>query len=55
VFHRYGDQYFLREIQWEDTSRLALPETKAERKAAETRAARAAIKMETVTVAAGKR
>jgi len=55
VFHRYGDQYFLREIQWEDTSRLALPETKAERKAAETRAARAAIKMETVTVEAGKR
>ena len=52
VFHRYGDQYFLREIQWEDTSHLALPETKAERKAAETRRNRADIRMETVTVAA---
>jgi len=55
VFHRYGDQYFLREIQWEDTSRLDLPETKAERKAAETRADRAAVQKETVTVAAGQR
>jgi hypothetical protein len=55
VFHRYGDQYFLREIQWEDTSRLDVPETKAERKAAETRAGRAAVPMKTVMVAAGKR
>ena len=55
VFHRYGDQYFLRQIQWEDTSRLDLPETKAERKAAETRADRVAVQKETVTVAAGSR
>jgi len=55
VFHRYGDEYFLREIQWEDTARLDLPETKAERKAAETRADRAAVPKETVTVAAGQR
>jgi len=54
VFHRYGDQYFLREIQWEDTSRLALPETKAERNAAEIRANRAAVRMETVTVVAAR-
>lgn len=55
VFHRYGDQYFLRQIQWEDTARFDLPETKAERKAAETRADRAAVQKETVTVAAGQR
>jgi hypothetical protein len=55
LFHRYGDHYFLREIQWEDTARLNLPETKAERKAAETRAGRAAVQKETVTVAAGQR
>ena len=36
VFHRYGNQYFLREIRWEGTARLDLPETKAERDAAET-------------------
>jgi hypothetical protein len=54
VFHRYGDQYFLRQIRWEDTARLDLPETKAERKAAETRTARAADRMEIVTVVAGQ-
>jgi hypothetical protein len=54
VFHRYGNQYFLREIRWEDTARLDLPETKAERDAAKGRADRAA-SMEKVTVVAGKR
>jgi hypothetical protein len=52
VFHKYGDQYFLRQIQWESTARLDLPETKEERKAAETRISRAASGMETVTVSA---
>jgi hypothetical protein len=55
VFHRYGNQYFLREIRWEDTARLDLPETKAERNAAEGHADRAAARMETVTVVAGRR
>jgi hypothetical protein len=55
VFHRYGNQYFLREIRWEDTARLDLPETKAERQAAEGRADRAAARMETVIVAAAAR
>jgi hypothetical protein len=55
VFHRYGDQYFLREIRWEDTARLDLPETKAERDAAEGRADRASAQMEQVTVVAAKR
>ena len=55
VFHRYGNRYFLREIRWEDTARLDLPETKAERNAAEGRADRAAASMETVTVVAAKR
>lgn len=55
VFHRYGDQYFLREIQWENTARLDLPETRAERNAAEKRADRAAAQMEKVTVVAAKR
>lgn len=55
LFHRYGDQYFLRQIQWENTARLDLPETKEERKAAESRIASASSSMETVTVAAGQR
>ena len=55
VFHRFGDQYFLREIRWEDTARLDLPETKAERQAAEGRADRAATRMETVIVTAALR
>jgi hypothetical protein len=52
VFHRIGDQYFLREIRWENTARLDLPETKAERSAAEGRANRAAARTETVIVPA---
>jgi hypothetical protein len=52
LFHRYGDQYFLREIRWEGNSRLDLPETKAERAMAERRADRVAAKMETVVIAA---
>jgi hypothetical protein len=54
VFHRYGDQYFLREIRWDGTSRLDLPLTKAERAAAERRADGAAQVMKTVIVAADK-
>src|SRR4029078_1848078 len=55
VSHRYGDQYFLREIRWEDTARLDLPETKAEPNAAEGRSDRAAAKMESVIVTAARR
>lgn len=50
VFHRYGDQYFLRQIQWADTARLDLPETPGERQAAERHVDRSA-SMETVIVA----
>jgi hypothetical protein len=51
LFHSYGNQYFLREVRWEETARLDLPETKAERDAAK---GRAALK-ETVIIAAGRR
>jgi hypothetical protein len=50
LFHRYGDQYFLREIRLEGNRRLDLPETKAERDAAEGRADRSAAVMQTVVV-----
>ncbi len=53
VFHRYGDEYFLREVRWEGSARLDLPETKAERIAAEARRNRSAsLIMETVIITA---
>jgi hypothetical protein len=55
VFHRYGDEYFLRQVRWEGSARLDLPETKLERAAAERRRDRAAAAMETVTIAAEAR
>ena len=55
VFHRYGDQYFLRQVRWEDTARLDLPETKTERAAAENHAARVAAGKEIVTIVAERR
>ena len=55
VFHRYGDQYFLRQIRMEGTTRLDLPETNAERDAAERRLDRVAARMETVIVVAEQR
>jgi len=55
VFHRYGDQYFLSEIRWEGNARLDLPQTKAERAAAERRANRSASAVETVVIVAGQR
>jgi hypothetical protein len=55
MFHRYGNRYFLREIRWEDTARLDLPETKAERQAAKGRADRTTDRMETVIVTAAPR
>lgn len=55
VFHRYGDQYFLRQIRWEGSSRLDLPETNAEREAADGRASRVGANMETVVITAGQR
>jgi hypothetical protein len=55
VFHRYGDQYFLREIRWEGSTRFDVPETKAEREAVEGRHNRGAALMKTVIVAAERR
>ncbi len=55
VFHRYGDQYFLREVRWEGSARLDLPETKAERVAAEGRRDRATALMEKVVIVAERR
>lgn len=54
LFHRYGDQYFLRQVRLDGRARLDLPETTAERDAAEGRADRAAAVMETVIVAADR-
>ena len=54
VFHRYGDQYFLREIRWEETARFDLPETKAEHVAAEGRPDRAAASLKKVIIPAGR-
>ncbi|HTG99255.1 MAG TPA: hypothetical protein VL882_03250 [Vicinamibacterales bacterium] len=54
VFHRYGDQYFLRQIRLEGTSRLDLPLTRAERDAADRRTDGAAAVMKTVVVAADR-
>jgi hypothetical protein len=55
LFHRYGDQYFLREVRWDGTARLDLPETRAERDAAEGRTGRAAAIMQPVVVTAEDR
>jgi hypothetical protein len=55
LFHRYGNRYFLREVRLEGNARLDLPETKAEREAADGRADRAARVMETVIVVAERR
>ena len=55
VFHRYGDQYFLREIRWEGRTRFDVSETKAERDAAEGRSHREAALMETVIITAERR
>jgi len=50
VFHRYGDQYFLREVRLDGRARLDLPETKAEREAADGRRSEAALLMQTVEI-----
>jgi hypothetical protein len=50
TFHRYGDQYFLKEVQLGDGRILHLPQSRAERRAAESVAAQAAPKS-TVVVA----
>lgn len=55
VFHRYGDQYFLREVRWTGSARLDLPETKAERAAAERRSDGAAALMQKVVIVGGLR
>jgi hypothetical protein len=55
VFHKYGDEYFLREVRWEGTARLDVPETKAERIAAEARRNRSASLMEKVIITAERR
>ncbi len=48
TFHRYDDQYFLREVQLADGRILHLSETRAEREAAESVAANAAAKSKVV-------
>jgi hypothetical protein len=55
TFHRYGDQYFLREVQLDGSVRLDLPQTQAERDAAERRVDRVGARMETVVIVAGQR
>jgi hypothetical protein len=55
VFHKYGDEYFLREVRWEGSARLDLPETKTERVAAEARRNRSASLMEKVIITAERR
>jgi hypothetical protein len=44
TFHRYGDQYFLREVQLGDGSILHIPQTRSETRAAEHVSAQAAAK-----------
>jgi hypothetical protein len=48
TFHRYGEQYFLREVQLGDGRILHLSETRAEREAAESVAANAAAKSKVI-------
>ena len=55
VFHKYGDEYFLREIRWQGSARLDVPETKAERMAVEARRNRSASLMEKVIITAERR
>lgn len=50
VFHRTGDQYFLREIRFSAGAGMSLPETREERGAADQRA-----EVETVVVPAERR
>ena len=50
TFHRYGDQYFLREVQLGDGRILHIPQTRAEMRAAEHVSAQAAPKSK-VTIA----
>lgn len=50
TFHRYGDEYFLKEVQLGDGRILHLPQTRAERRAAESVAAQASSKS-TVVIA----
>jgi len=52
TFHRYGDEYFLREIRLQGSARLDLPETNAERDAADRRTDRLATRMQTVVIVA---
>jgi hypothetical protein len=55
LFHRYGDQYFLREIRLDGSERLDLPETAGEREAADGRADRASAGLETVVIPVDRR
>ena len=51
-FHRYADSYFLRGVVFEGSLDLALPETAAERVAAEQRRAQSATGPDTVAIVA---
>jgi hypothetical protein len=48
TFYRYGDQYFLREVQLGDGRILQLSQTRAEKEAAESVAAQAAAKSKVI-------
>jgi hypothetical protein len=52
VFHRYGNQYFLREIELSPSVGLSLGETRQERNAAERRADRSDADVATVAMVA---
>jgi hypothetical protein len=50
VFHRYGDQYFMREIRFLGGTGVELPETRTERDAAERRSVRSSAGVDAVVV-----
>ena len=52
VFHKYGDEYFLRQVWSADGSGYDLPETRGERDQKEGRSGRAAVQAERIVVPA---
>lgn len=54
IFHRIGNQYFLREVQLLGSSALDLPETRAEREALERIASGAPAGVQRVVILAGR-
>jgi hypothetical protein len=52
VFHRYGDEYFLRQVWNGDGGGYDLPETRSERAVKEGRSGRAAVQAERIVIPA---